>query len=241
MMIPKIIHYCWFGKSDKPNDIKRWINGWKFILDDYEFVEWNESNTDLNTNAYIREAYVSKKYAFVSDFIRLKALYAYGGIYLDADVEVRKKFDVFLNHEMFLVFMFDCNIGTAVIGAKKHHRVVGKLMDLYENKIVEKSPNNDLFTKFFLHNFSSFKLNGKYQCIKDVVIYPKEFFERPTWKKSTDYSIHHYKGSWYGKQVGIFKRVTKLLLGDILYSQLSHYKAMKMSPFYSIYLEDSNK
>ena len=99
--IPKIIHYCWFGKKDKPDIVNHCINSWKKVLDDYEIIEWNEDNFDVESNTYVKQAYESGKFAFVSDFVRIKALYDYGGIYLDTDVEVFKKFDDLLDNESF--------------------------------------------------------------------------------------------------------------------------------------------
>ena len=97
--IPKIIHYCWFGEKEMPKVEKNYIEGWKKICPDYKIMCWNETNVNLQENLYVSQAYKSKKYAFVSDYFRIKALYEYGGIYLDTDVELLKSFDdlLFLN------------------------------------------------------------------------------------------------------------------------------------------------
>ena len=92
-MIPKIIHYCWFGGKEKPEDVKRYIASWEKYCPDYEIKEWNESNFDIHENDYCREAYEAKKWAFVTDYVRLKALYEEGGFYMDTDVEVVKSLD----------------------------------------------------------------------------------------------------------------------------------------------------
>ena len=94
-MIPKIIHYCWFGKNPKNNLILRCIESWKKFCPNYKFVEWNESNFDVNSNLYTKQAYENKKWAFVSDYVRLYALYNYGGIYLDTDCEILQSLDIF--------------------------------------------------------------------------------------------------------------------------------------------------
>ena len=94
--IPKIIHYCWFGKGPKPELAIKCIESWKKYCPDYEIKEWNEDNFDLNYNAYVKEAYENKKWAFVTDVVRLYALVNYGGIYMDTDVEVIKPLDEFL-------------------------------------------------------------------------------------------------------------------------------------------------
>lgn len=237
MSIPKIIHYCWFGDSNKPKDIVKYMDTWN-KLKDFKIMEWNEDNFDINCNKYVKENYLKGKYAFVSDYVRLLKLYEFGGIYLDTDMEIKKSFDDFLSNKMFLGFMFDCNLGTAVIGAERYNVTIKKILDLYDNNTSDNSPNNDLFTRFFLENYVDFKLNNKYQIINNsITIYPKEYFERPTYNKSMGYSIHHYKGSWYNKKDSTLKKITKIILGNVIYSRLSHYRALKTSPFYKIYLK----
>lgn len=242
MAIPKIIHYCWFGNSQKPLDIQKYLTQFGSILNDYKIMEWNDSNFDFSHNKYAKINYENKKYAFVSDYARLKVLYEYGGIYLDTDVEVKKKFDPMLNHKMFIGFMFDCNLGTAVIGVEKCNNVIKKMIDLYEDKEIKDSPNNGMFTTFFLDNFSDFKLNGRYQELSnDITVYPKEFFEQPTFNKKMGYSVHHFKGSWYNKKDSKFKKMMKLFLGNVFYKKISHYRALKISPYYQIYLNHSKR
>ena len=103
-MIPKIIHYCWFGRNEKPEKIQKCIESWKIHLSDYQIIEWNEDNFDYNLLTYTKDAYNAKKYAFVSDVARVKALYEMGGIYLDTDVMVYQNFDSILKHNCVLGF-----------------------------------------------------------------------------------------------------------------------------------------
>ena len=103
-MIPKIIHYCWFGGKPKPELAEKCIESWKKFCPDYEIVEWNEGNFNINSNLYVKQAYEAKKYAFVTDYVRLYALYTQGGIYMDTDVMVLKPLDEYLNHEAFSGF-----------------------------------------------------------------------------------------------------------------------------------------
>lgn len=119
--IPKIIHYCWFGGNNKPKSVRTCIDSWKLHCPDYEIIEWNESNFDINSNLYTKQAYDSKKWAFVTDFVRLKVLYDNGGIYMDTDIEVLKPLDIFLYHEAFSGFEWVDRIPTGIIGAKKHN------------------------------------------------------------------------------------------------------------------------
>ena len=122
--IPKIIHYCWFGKKEKPNIVKKCISSWKVILKDYEIIEWNEENFDISSNNFVRQAYENGKFAFVSDYVRVYALYNYGGIYLDTDVEVFKNFDPLLNNESFWGFEEKNFIATSTIGAQKNNKFI---------------------------------------------------------------------------------------------------------------------
>lgn len=104
-MIPHIIHYCWFGKKNKPKVITNYIEGWKKLLPDYQFMEWNEENFPIDFCKYTQEAYDLKKYAFVSDVARLYALFYYGGVYLDTDVELVKRFDEYLDKAKIILSM----------------------------------------------------------------------------------------------------------------------------------------
>lgn len=236
-MIPKVIHYCWFGKNKKSEIIKKCIKSWD-RLSEYKIVEWNEDNIDISENQYLKEAFNRKMWAFVSDYIRLKVLYEYGGIYLDTDVEIKKNFsDDFLNNDLFLSFMYNCNLSTAIIGSSKYNNTIKELLDLYDNKELKVAPNNDLFTSYFLENYSSFKLNNKYQVLdKKITIYPKEYFECPTLNKKYGYSIHHFEASW--KEKNNWKKVIKSLLPVYIYQNIIRYRAIKKSPFYSIYIKN---
>lgn len=105
-MIPKIIHYCWFGNSSMPTEQLRYIQGWKKMMPEYQFICWNENNIDMNLSPFLSQAYASGKFAFVADYIRLYVLYTVGGIYMDTDVQVKKKFDKFLKYSFFTSYEF---------------------------------------------------------------------------------------------------------------------------------------
>ena len=106
-MIPKKIHYCWFGRGEKPKLAKKCIESWKKYCPDYEIVEWNEDNFDINQNEYTKYCYNNKKFAFLSDYARLMVVYKEGGIYFDTDVEVVRSFDDLLNNKAFVGFETD--------------------------------------------------------------------------------------------------------------------------------------
>jgi mannosyltransferase OCH1-like enzyme len=242
MSIPKKIHYCWFGGSEKPELVQRCIETFERFMPDYEIIEWNESNFDYAVSEFALKNYERGKYGFVSDYFRLKTLYDHGGIYIDSDVEIKKSFTPLLAHEMFMGFMINCNLGTAVIGCEKHSRVIKELLDEYENLEVSETPSNDIFTRFFLRKFPSFLLNNQFQLLDgQVAIYPKEYFERPAWKKDRGYAVHHYLGSWYDKKSSLSKGLAKKVLGPLVYSWLAHYRALKKSPFYPLYKEHKRR
>jgi hypothetical protein len=242
MSIPKKIHYCWFGgKEGQSKLVRDCIASWA-KLDDYEIYEWNETNFDPGPSTYFEHMLATRQYAFVSDFVRLAVLDRMGGIYLDTDVEVKRKFpESVLQSQVFLSFMFDCNLGTAVLGAEPQSPVIRMLLDGYRNLGDVKSPNNDLFTSFFLKEFSEFRLNNKFQMLRgNVAIYPKEYFDCPTYSRRMGYSVHHALGSWFRKDTslkGYIRYGAKRLIGNVIYSKLSRYRGLKISPFYQTYLE----
>ncbi|HAT4227606.1 glycosyltransferase family 32 protein [uncultured Clostridium sp.] len=241
MKIPKIIHYCWFGGKEKPDLIKKCIKTWSILEEKgYKIIEWNENNFRINESLYAKKAYEEKRWAFVSDYVRLKVLYDYGGIYLDTDMEVLKDFDEFLDDEMFMGFMVNCVLATSIIGSKPKHNNIKELLDIYENLDLRIEPNNDLITKFILDKYKSFELNNEYQNLNDLIIYPKEYFNNPTYNKNINYSIHRYTGTWREDKSdnrsmkGI---IINKILGDVLFYKIVSYKVNKKSPFYKVYLE----
>ena len=133
-MIPKIIHYCWFGKNKYPAIVQKCVASWHKYCPDYEIKLWNEDNYDVKKNMYMIEAYKNKKWAFVSDFARLDIIYKEGGIYLDADVELVRSLDDLLEEKCF-VAGDGMGINTGLgFGAEKEHTVVKEMLDLYEGK-----------------------------------------------------------------------------------------------------------
>lgn len=225
--IPKTIHYCWFGNSEKPDIVKKCIESWKKILTEYEIIEWNEENFDININLYVKEAYDSKKFAFVSDYVRVYVLYNYGGIYLDTDVEVFKAFDDLLDNDSFWGYEQENYIATSTIGAKKENVLVKKLLDSYEDKkfLKEDGSMDDLtnvaiITKI-LEKYGLNK-NGLYQEIKGIAtFYPQTYFSpydyincRSLITENT-YCMHHFYKSWLPISVRIKGKI-KLFLSKII-------------------------
>lgn len=207
-MIPKIIHYCWFGRQPKPQKVLECIETWKKYCPGYEIKEWNEENFDYKALKYTREAYAINKFAFVSDVARLYALYNYGGIYFDTDILVLKGFDDLLNNKSFIGYEADSAIGTGVIGAEKGVKWLHDFYNLYISiPFITKFGNLDLLPNTLrikkIPLFKQFGIDYNEQMVmQQLRIYPFEYFcakdfktgeKRPT--KYT-YCIHDYAGSW---------------------------------------------
>ena len=204
--IPRIIHYCWFGKGPKSDLILKCIASWKLMMPDYEIVEWNEFNTVLD-NDYAREAYELKKYAFVSDYVRLKVVYEYGGIYLDTDVEILKSLQPLLDEGGFIGFEHE-NTVTSGLGfaAPKHSIAVKAMLDAYKGLHFIKGESFDL-TPCPFRNTKSLEIlglipNNSKQLVADIIVYPIEYFcpkDCDSGKiriTQNTYTIHHYGYSW---------------------------------------------
>lgn len=236
-MIEKKIHIFWFGGSQKSDFIKNLNSKLKKLESiGYEVFEWTENNYDVYKNPFTSFCYDNKKWAHLSDYARLDILYQHGGIYLDQDVEVLKKFDELLCYNLFIGYMFDCNLGTAVIGSNKNNIHIKKIIEIYENQEISISaPNNDLFTKYFINNIDGFKLNGKIFKENEILILPKYYFEQPSFNRKYNFTIHHFDNSWRNKsKLKIFlQKIFRNIIGLYFYRKLMCYKALRISPFYN--------
>lgn len=206
-MIPKTIHYCWFGGNPLPELTLKCIASWRKYLPEYNIIEWNESNYDVNKNIFTKEAYINKKYAFVSDFCRLEILFLFGGIYLDTDMELIK---TFVNRENQLVLGFeDINyVAAGIIMCKKNEQFIYQLMNFYKNKSYNENINN--LSEITIPKLITTELkkkglilNNNYQLIENnISIYPSEFFyplnffTGKTVITKNSVAIHHYESSW---------------------------------------------
>ena len=174
-MIPKIIHYCWFGNAQKDYMAKKCIESFGQIRG-CKIVEWNETNCSFDETEYVKQAYEQRSWAHVSDYYRLKRLYEYGGIYMDTDIQVKKSFpDNFFEADLVLGYMYECAISTAVIMAAPKHPYIKGLLDMYETMAFDRRiPNNSIFNDFTLANYPNFRLNGKFrEFIPKGFIYPR--------------------------------------------------------------------
>lgn len=219
-MIPKIIHYCWFSGDKKPALIRKCINSWKKHLPDYEIRCWDGNSFDFDSLAFTREAMSVKQYAPASDYVRLYALYKYGGIYLDSDVEVFKNFDIFLNDIFFSGFDEsggNLNIEAGIIGSVKGFPYIKQCMShfeetpfihpdgTYDNKIII-AP--EIMSKPAIEN--GLKLIDKEQILPNGIhIYPRTVFANGDYIYNYNkinytnlYAIHHNMGAWLNHKHG---------------------------------------
>ncbi|MDP5200685.1 glycosyltransferase [Flavobacterium sp. DG2-3] len=211
--IPKIIHYCWFGKNDF-NDIQlKTINSWKNHLSDYEFILWNEENSDMN-HPFVKFAYERKKYAFVADYVRLKAVYEFGGIYMDTDMFLIKKLDSLLNDTFFIGAENEQLISAGIFGGVKKSEYLLECFKYYENAQIEEWQMKFGIPRVLTRAFESYTgiENPIFKKIveeKQIVVYPPEYFyplpfdvNKPFQKDFLKYAsektigIHLWDGSW---------------------------------------------
>lgn len=206
-MIPKKIHYCWFGGNPLPEDAKRYIESWKKYCPDYEIKEWNEGNFDLDRYPYVREAYDNRKFAFVSDVARLYALYTEGGIYMDTDVEVLKPLDEFLKYDGVSGFESSTQIPTGLMASRDLHPLVKEWLDEYEGiHFVKEDGSFDLTTNVTRITNSCLKHgfipNGELQTVADYTFFPSDYFCPKSHETGiiscteNTVAIHHFAGSW---------------------------------------------
>ena len=211
-MIPKIIHYCWFGRGEKPELAKKCIASWKKFCPDFEICEWNEDNCDYLAIPFMAEAYAAKKYAFVSDVMRLVVLEQYGGVYFDTDVEVVRDISPLLNDEGFIGFENNRFVNSGqVMAAVPHQPIVQAMIDEYK-KLHYMQPdssvmpvgcprlNSDVLERFGLIR------NGQEQIVAGIHVYPDDYFNPmdsttgKLTKTENTYSIHWYSMSWLPKR-----------------------------------------
>lgn len=209
-MIPKIIHYCWFGRGEKPELAMRCIESWREICPDYQIVEWNEDTFDIYSNLYVKEAYEAKKYAFVTDYVRLYAMYHQGGIYMDTDVRVLKQLDEFLEYQAFSGFESSEYVPTGIMASQQGDLTIKALLSYYTNRHFVKEDgsydirtNTSIITEYFLEK--GLVQNNQFQVIDGFALYPNNYFcpeleklEDEEYMKDT-YTIHYFSGSWKSK------------------------------------------
>lgn len=199
-MIPKIIHYCWLSNDPIPKDLKKYMKSWKEKLYDYEFILWDLNRFDLNRSLWVKQAFEAKKYAFAADYIRLYAVYNYGGIYMDMDVEVIKSFNDLLRNDYILGYEAAKGLEAGVFGAPKKAPWVKEVLEYYTSK--EFALPNGLYNDTPLPIIMDEVLNADYITNKKIVPLPTDFLTAKSYKTGkititpNTYTIHHFAGSW---------------------------------------------
>lgn len=215
-MIPKIIHYCWFGRNPLPKSARKCIASWRKFFPDYEIKEWNEDNFDVNIIQYTKDAYAARKYAFVSDYARFWILYHCGGVYFDTDVEVIKPMNDIIDRGAFMGLEKSNQSGDGVIAvapglgiaAEKANPVYRVFLDEYDdlsfydaNKKINRYSMIPMVTRYFIDSGLE-GINDRIESISGINIYPTDYFN-PYDSKTGNLSItektrtiHWYSASW---------------------------------------------
>ncbi len=207
-VIPKKIHYCWFGRKEIPDFLKTCISSWRKLCPDYEIIEWNENNYNVNRHDFTKEAYEAGKYGFVSDMARIDILYENGGIYLDTDVTLIKSLDDLLYQDGFIGTEKWGNINSGGgCGFAVGHAMLKKMLDyreqfhfILEDGSLNMETNGMYETIPFLNE--GFKPNNRLQTVGNVTVYPSyinhpyDYMSCETHKKAVTVSVHHFYGGW---------------------------------------------
>ncbi len=226
-MIPKIIHLCWLSGDPYPSKIKKCIKTWGQYLSDYKIVLWDTNKFDINSSLWVRQAFEKKKYAFAADYIRFYALYHYGGIYLDSDVEVLKNFDVLLDLPYFIGAEKAQTPEAAIIGAEKGCDWVKQCLDYYQDRpfvnedgslniqtvpeimikqIEQIKPVRVLSIDESL-NIRKFDMQKEFLEFNDAFFSPKVFDSRVVEVTPYTFAIHHYQNSWFSSKARAYYRL----------------------------------
>lgn len=207
-MIPKIIHYCWFGRGPMPELALKCIESWHKFMPDYEYKLWDEDNFDIHSNPYVEESYKARKFAFVTDYVRLYALYTEGGIYMDTDVEVLKRYDDLLFLPAFTGYEGSKYLPpvTGTMASEAGGEWVKEQLASYDNAhFLKPDGSYDLTTNTVriteIMKAGGFVPDGKKQVYKDMHIFPVEYFcPRQTTGEvlltDNTYCDHHFMGTW---------------------------------------------
>lgn len=220
-MIPKIIHYCWLSNDPIPKDLKKYMKSWKEKLYDYEFILWDLNRFDLNRSLWVKQAFEAKKYAFAADYIRLYAVYNYGGIYMDMDVEVIKSFNDLLRNDYILGYEAAKGLEAGVFGAPKKAPWVKEVLEYYTSK--EFALPNGLYNDTPLPIIMDEVLNADYITNKKIVPLPTDFLTAKSYKTGkititpNTYTIHHFAGSWKS-----WDEKMKIIIARIIGTKLTH-------------------
>lgn len=224
MAIPKIIHYCWFGGKPKPKLAEKCIKSWKKFCPDYEILEWNEENFDLSTApSYVHQAYEAGRWAFVTDYVRLKGMLEMGGIYMDTDVELVKPLDPFLSHRAFAGFERVGYVQTGLLACEPEFPLFQEFLHHYDTASFyrpdgsqDTTTNVEVLTRLCRERGMEDK--DTLQTVADFVIYPREVFcpvdfeTEVLHRTRKTVAIHWFSGSWHNEEERQFHEQEKLRL-----------------------------
>lgn len=238
-MIPKIIHYCWFGRGKYPALINKCIESWQKHLPEFEIVFWNEDNFDFDQYPFARQALENKKYAFVSDVCRLSVLKQFGGVYLDTDVEILENLDNFLHHEAFSGFEDNNSVPTGIMASIKDGEWVSDMLEYYENRDFIKSDGEmDMTTNVSIitdmMKIKGLILNNSFQIIPNYIAFypsdvfcPKSHLDGKVRMTDSTVAIHHFAGSWLSKSEKRNKKIKGFLRNIIGNKNFEKMKSLK--------------
>lgn len=240
-MIPKIIHFCWFGGKPLPESTRKYIRTWEQFLPDYRIIKWSEDNFDIQSAPdYVKEAYEAKKFAFVSDYVRVQKILQYGGIYFDTDVEVIRPFEQFLQgHSMVMGFEGDQMLSTAFFACSKGHPFMEAFEKTYHTRHFLKEDGSMDLTVInvgFSRQAGEWGIDlsrNEYQETKDnIAVYPIAYFSAfdiKNWHEnpgSVTCTIHHMDASWMDKKGSIHIAVIKGLQRILGYERYDRVKRL---------------
>lgn len=225
-MIPKIIHYCWLSGDPIPANLQKCMNSWKRFLPDYEFMLWDLKRFNIEDSIWVKQAFEAKKYAFAADYIRLYAVYTYGGIYMDMDVEVVKSFDSLLHREYILGYETETGIEAGVFGAPKGADWIKCCLQYYCGRtFLTEDAKCDIKP---LPQIMFTVLKGSY-LNKSIFPFPNEYLTAKSYLTGaitiTDntYSIHHFAGSWQPSGMRFKAKVMRVVKKSTLLSWIHKY------------------
>jgi len=232
MKIPKVIHYTWFSGEPIPDNLLACMDSWKRFCPDFEIVEWNSQNYDLTVNPYVREAIESKRWGFAGDYVRLDVIYRFGGVYLDLDVELVRSIDELLYNSAYCGYETSKNINFGSgFGAVKRHPLIKTLRDAYDELHFIKEDGTLDLTPSPVHQSRALdqyglRRNGEFQIIRDMAIYPKEYFAPKSLYTGriltgpNTYSIHHFAGSWLSEEEWVPVNIRRKLINQATESEM---------------------
>ena len=217
-MIPKTIHYCWFGGKPKSELIEKCIASWRKFCPDWEIIEWNEDNWDISTYQFAKAAYESKYWAYVSDVARLDVICKHGGVYLDTDVELLNPIDDLLDKGAFFFSETSRNVNSGMgFGAEKGHPAVQAMLDYYSDKTFSVTGKNKIppcpawNTAALVSRYPLFQRNGQTQRLENLTVFSGSVYAR--------IGVHHSTGNWTGNKTSFQNDKRK-------------YKASKIKSFF---------